>query len=50
MQADLYYNFLLKKVFSCRGLLRSVVNHLLYSFLNIIGANRLGGETTRWAK
>ena len=53
MKADLYYNFLLKKVFSCRGLFRSVVNHLLYSFLTIIGANRLrgemtyGGETTR---
>ena len=23
------------------------INPLLYSFLNIIGANRLGGETTR---
>ena len=44
VQADLYYNFLLKKVFSFRGLFRSVVNPLLHSFLNIVGANRIGGR------
>ena len=62
MQADPYYNRLLKSVkqyFSCRTLYTPYAyfvylfiscvqdNPLLYSFLNIIGANRLGGETTR---
>ena len=61
MQADLYNNRLLKSVkqfFSCRTLYICIVhcisvymlfliNPLLYSFLNVIGANRLGGEITR---
>ena len=60
MKANLYYNCLLKQVkqvFSCRSLHIHLFNiylfiscyiskSLLYSFLNIKGANRLGGETT----